>query len=330
VGGDVTAMNAPAGRVRLLFIAANPSIDRLYEVDRLVIGEIHRPRAMVEVPGGKGLNAARAALALGGSVTAVGIVAGRAGDWIVEALARQGVDARMARSAGETRTCVSILDRSSGAMTEIYERGAAVEPAAWVDLETIVEAELARGDVAAVALSGSLPPGAPSDGYARITRMAQKVAGVSHAPVVVDTYGPVLAAVLAERPSIVKVNMVEAGEATGIAVADPASAAAAADALREAGAGSVIVTLGLQGAIVVSSNDRARLVPPDIRGAYGVGSGDAFLGGLVVALQRGELLAGAARFGLAAAVAHAQIPGAGALDTTMIGPILKGIATVSP
>jgi tagatose 6-phosphate kinase len=168
----MTAANALGGPARLLFVAANPSIDRLYEVDRLVAGEIHRPRSMVAVPGGKGLNAARAAQALGGSVTAVGIVAGRAGDWIVEALAERGVDARMARSIGETRTCVSILDRSSGALTEVYERGAEVGAAVWAELESIVSVELARGDIAVVALSGSLPPGAPTDGYARIARIA--------------------------------------------------------------------------------------------------------------------------------------------------------------
>ena len=150
----MTGATASVPSRRLLFVAANPSIDRLYEVDGLAAGEIHRPRSMVAVPGGKGLNAARAASALGGSVTAVGIVAGRAGDWILERLAQLGIDARMARAAGETRTCVSILDRSTGALTEIYERGAAVEPPAWADLEAIVEAELARGDIAAVALSG--------------------------------------------------------------------------------------------------------------------------------------------------------------------------------
>ncbi len=311
---------------RLLFVAANPSIDRLYEVDRLVAGEIHRPRSMVAVPGGKGLNAARAAAALGGSVTAAGVVAGRAGDWILERLVQLGIDARMARATGETRTCVSILDRSSGALTEVYERGAEVEPAAWADLEAIVEAELARGDIAAVALSGSLPPGAPPDGYARITRMARTVAGAGGPVLIADTYGSVLAAVLAERPSIVKVNTVEAGEATGLAVADASSAAAAADALREAGAGSVIVTLGLQGAIVASSNDRAHLIPPDLRGAYGVGSGDAFLGRLVVALARGDPLVGAARHGLAAGIANAQVPGAGELDLDALEPALQGIS----
>ena len=73
-----------SGPKRSISSAANASIDRLYEVDRLALGSIHRPSRVVARPGGKGLNAARAAAALGARVTAVGIVGGRAGDWIVE------------------------------------------------------------------------------------------------------------------------------------------------------------------------------------------------------------------------------------------------------
>lgn len=314
-------------RSRLLFVAANPSIDRLYEIDRLVPGEIHRPRSDVAVAGGKGLNAARAAATLGGSVLAVGIVAGRAGDWIVEELARLGIATRMARATGETRTCVSILDRSSGAMTEIYERGEEIDAAAWDALEAIVGTELDGGDVAAVALSGSLPPGAPADGFARIARIAAASSGP--VPILADTYGPALAAVLAERPAIVKVNAAEAGEASGVPVSDAASAADAARILRDAGAVCVVVTLGVGGAVVVSADERTQLVPPVLRGAYPVGSGDAFLGGFAVAFGRGEPVVEAARLGLAAGIANAQIPGAGEVDPAAIDRILEQITPTS-
>ncbi len=315
-------------RGRLLFVAANPSIDRLYELDRLVAGEIHRPQSTVAVAGGKGLNAARAAAALGGSVTAVGIVGGRAGDWIVEQLAELGIDMRVTRARGETRTCISVLDRSTGDLTEIYEHGAVIEPAAWDALEAIVRAELESGDVAAVAFSGSLPPGAPPDGFGRIARIA--AASPRTVAILADTYGPALAAVLAERPAIVKLNAAEAGEASAVSVSDAASAARAAEVLRDAGAASVVVTLGLGGAVVVASGgERAQLIPPDIRGAYPVGSGDAFLGGVAVAYARGEPVVEAARLGLAAGIANAQIPGAGELDLSAIERILEQIALTS-
>jgi 1-phosphofructokinase family hexose kinase len=314
-------------RRRSLFVAANPSIDRLYELDRLAAGEIHRPRSSKAVPGGKGLNAARAAATLGGSVTAVGIVAGRSGDWIVERLAQLGIDCRMTRASGETRTCVSVLDHSTGALTEIYERGQAIDPAAWDALEALVGIELDRGDIATVAVSGSLPPGAPADGYGRIARIA--AARPRPVAVLADTYGPALAAVLAEAPTIVKVNAAEAGDASSLRVSDPGSAVVAAGVLRDAGAACVIVTLGLEGAVVVSAGERTHLVPPAIRGNYPVGSGDAFLGGLAVAIARGGSFVEAARLGLAGAIANAQIPGAGELDSTAIEGILERIVANS-
>jgi 1-phosphofructokinase family hexose kinase len=301
-------------RRRIVFVAANPSIDRLYEVDRLAVGGIHRPSLVLAVPGGKGLNAARAALSLGASVVAVGIVAGRAGDWIVERLEEIGLVARMARSAGETRTCVSILDRSSGALTEVYERGETIEPGAWDELETNLARELDGGDVAAVAVSGSLPIGAPPDGFARVARIA---AGRSVA-VLADTYGEALATLLGEHPELTKLNAAEAGEATGLSVVDAASAAAAARSLRERGAANAIVTLGVGGAVVVTATGATHLIAPVVRGIYSVGSGDAFLGGIAAGLVGGATLIEAARLGVAAGTANALVPGAGQFDPAAV------------
>ena len=51
-----------------------------------------------------------------------------------------------------------------------------------------------------------------------------------------------------------------------------------------------------------------------VRGRYPVGSGDAFLAGLVTALDRGDDWEAALRLGLGAATANAELPGAGKLD----------------
>ena len=305
---------------RILFVAANPSVDRLYALEQLTVGAIHRPGLVVAVPGGKGLNAARAAARLGGRVAAVGIVGGRAGDWIRDGIESRGIEARWAIARAETRTCVSVLDRSTGAMTEIYERGDAIDEAAWDALVRIVEREIAAGDVAAIALSGSLPIGAPSDGFATIASIAS-IAGAARVPVLADTYGPALAAVLATRPALVKVNADEAAEASGVAVTDATSAAVAGRALLDAGAAAAVVTLGRGGAVVATGAGMTGLEPPEIRGAYPVGSGDAFLGGMAVGIARGDDIVEAARLGLAAGVANALVPGAGELDPDAVEPI---------
>ena len=314
---------------RIVFVAANPSVDRLYEVDRLTPGAIHRPGALAVVPGGKGLNAARAAVHLGGRVTVIGLLAGRAGDWIREGIAARGIDARWAAAHGETRTCVSVLDRATGGMTEIYERGEPVDEMAWESLERLIAGELARGDVACVTLSGSLPPGAPGDGFGRIADLVRS-AGAASGPIAVlaDTYGTALPPVLDRRPELVKVNADEAAGASGLAVTDAESAEPAARMLLGAGAGGVVVTLGRRGAVVATPSRFARLVPPEVDGIYPVGSGDAFLAGMAVALARGDDLVEAARLGLAAGTANALMLGAGELDPMAIGPLLQGISVV--
>ena len=314
-------------------MAANPSIDRFIEVDTIELGAINRPDLVIAVPGGKGLNAARAAAALGGRVTAAAIVAGRAGEWIGERLGVLGIDAALVADgqAGETRTCLSALDRSTGRLTEFYEPGPAIAPETWAAFETAIAGQLGRGDVAAVVCSGSLPPGAPVDGYARIARIARLAEGPLGGPVavIVDSHGPALETVLAEHPTLVKVNAAEAIQATAgdahagddpgaddraAELPGPDEAIRAARALLARGAGQAVVTLGRDGAVACAGTAAWRLRSRAGHGAYPVGSGDAFIAGLTVALVDGTALVDAARYGMAAGIANAFLPGAGRLD----------------
>ena len=102
----------------IVCVAANPSIDKLFEVERLVPAAIHRPLGFVQVPGGKGLNVARAAHSLGADVRATGILRGHAGRWIEEALQAEGIDAAFVWTHGESRSSLSVADRSEGSLTE--------------------------------------------------------------------------------------------------------------------------------------------------------------------------------------------------------------------
>jgi 1-phosphofructokinase family hexose kinase len=313
---------------RSIFVAANPSIDRLWDVDRLEPGLIHRPSRVVAVAGGKGLNAARAAARLAGRVSAVALLGGRAGEWIAERLVASGIDTAVARSDGETRTCVSVLDRATGELTEFYEPGEPIGLDAWAGLERAVAAELERGDAGVVVLSGSLPPGAPEDGYGRLVRLVAAAPGDVVA--LVDAHGAALEAALHERPAFVKLNAAEAAEACGLpatAVADVRGAVAAARRLLDRGPDGVVVTLGAEGAVVADGTAAWALRPPAIRGAYPVGSGDAVAAGLSVALARGEPLVEAARLGIAAGVANALVPGAVELDPAIV-PGLRDAVTV--
>ena len=308
---------------RLVAIAPNPSVDRIVAVERLAAGEIHRPEVLSVVPGGKALNMARAAAILGVRVAVLPILGGHAGAWIAEGLARAGVSVRPVWIAGETRTCVSILDRSTSALTELYEPGPSIDPATWEALEDATRIELALDSAGSLAVvSGSLPAGAPMDGHRRLVALAAE----SGVRCIGDVGGTALRLALADRPWLVKVNAAEAADATGVPTTDEAGVLRAARALCARGATMAFVSRGVAGAILLDERGHAwRIGAPRERGQFPVGSGDSLLGGFVAALAAGHATAEAARRAGAAAAANALWPGQGNLDTADAERLLAGI-----
>jgi 1-phosphofructokinase family hexose kinase len=275
----------------ILCVAANPSIDRLFEVERFAPGAIHRPAAFVQVAGGKGLNVARAAAQLGGDVRVAALLGGHAGRWIAEQLTAEGVELHAAWAAAETRSSLSVAGAPEG-LTEFYENGLPVSADEWAGFAAMVAGLAAESSW--MTLSGSLPPGAPGDGYVGLiprtrTALDSRADGID------------------AGPSVVKLNEAEAG-----AGAD--GALAAARALRDRSGGAAIVTRGREGAVLVTPEGEALTGRLDADGAYPVGSGDAFLAGLVVALDHGAGWPDALRAALGAGAANAALPGAGRLD----------------
>jgi 1-phosphofructokinase family hexose kinase len=283
----------------ILCVAANPSIDRLFTVDKLVLGEIHRPAEFVQLPGGKGLNVARAAAELGGDAEAVALLGGHAGRWIAEELAAEGIRLHVAwAAAAETRSSLSVAGALEG-LTEFYEHGFPVAPDDWAGFARLVAGLAPRARW--MTLSGSLPSGAPDDGYVGLVGLARAA---------FDSRADGLEA----GAAVVKLNEHEAAEVTGIATGDAAGALAAARALGERSGATAVVTRGTEGAVMVTAAGEQLDGRLDARGAYPVGSGDAFLAGLVVALDRGAGWADALRAALGAGAANAEQPGAGRLD----------------
>jgi 1-phosphofructokinase family hexose kinase len=277
----------------IAFVAASPSIDRLHVVDALRPGEIHRPERVVAVAGGKALNAARAAHALGADVHAIALLGGHTGRWVADALEEEGVTCDAVAGPGETRICVSVSD--GGDLTEFYEPGPELRPEHWAALEAAAAEVAARASWVGVA--GSLPPGAPADGPARLLRVAREAG----ARVALDVSGEALRLGLAEGPDFVKVNAEEAA-ALGIR---------SAEELR-VGDGAAAITHGVEGMELATSEGVVRAVPPRL-GSYPVGSGDAAFGGFLAELDAGVSWAEALHGAVHAAAANAQVPGAGRL-----------------
>jgi 1-phosphofructokinase family hexose kinase len=303
----------------IAFVAGHPSVDRLYEVEHIRPGSIHRPALVRVVPGGKGLNAARAARLLGGNPHVLAILAGHAGRWIADALHAEGVEGSFVWTEGETRTSVSVAspDQPAGSITGFYEQSEPISASTWSELEAIATDVLARSEV--VCLSGGVIAGAPIDAYRRMAEIAH----ASGVPVAIDSHGPHLLSAFEVGPELIKLNAEEAAEALDIAAPDDgllhwAAEAAAEIKRRVPGNQITVVTCGTSGMALVDDSGEMLGGRIDEIGAYPVGSGDAALASLALGLSRSlpprVLLAQA----LAAGAANAEVPGPGVLDPNRI------------
>jgi fructose-1-phosphate kinase PfkB-like protein len=204
-----------------------------------------------------------------------------------------------------------VADREDGTLTEFYERGSDVPEGAWIELMGAASRLFERGRT--VTISGSMPRGMAPDGYRRLVSEA-RTAGMR---VALDAAGDPLRLALDAQPEIVKVNADEAAAVLGAATGDRDGAAAAAAGLRELGGGAGrfgIVTRGTDGVIVAAADGTMWEGLATERGRYPVGSGDAFLAGFVVGLEREARWPDPLRLALGAAAANAEVPGAGVID----------------
>ena len=75
----------------VLTIVPKPAVDKTAVIPNFRLGEINRPQELIVLPGGKGLNVARAARTLGAEVFTCLLLAGHAGRWMMQALAEEGI-----------------------------------------------------------------------------------------------------------------------------------------------------------------------------------------------------------------------------------------------
>ena len=312
--------------VRIAALSASPSLDITYVVDELTLGAIHRPTSVIRVAGGKALNAARAATTLGADVTVVAMLGGDIGSVVERGAVASGVHISRVDIAAETRSCVSVLSVASGGLTEIYEHPTAVSATEWAAALARTDVVLASG-VRWLLVSGGMPAQLGDEALGEVLALAAR-RGVS---VALDSHGPALRAALsAGSPALLKVNRAEAAEVLGRSVDSPL--VDLAFELRERTNGLVVVTDGVGGAIGVSADSACHVSLTGHTGAFPVGSGDSFLGALVVALDRnpdgGESLEAAMRLGTAAATANAMLPGAALFERAAAEALLPDVRVI--
>src|SRR5947209_6710394 len=306
----------------IITVTLNPALDKTLEVPNFTPGRRHRTVDQVTMPGGKGVNVARAIKRLGQPVIATGLAGGATGTRIAEAMGDESILTDFVRIREESRTNTAVLDPTTGLHTEINERGPSISAH---ELELFREKllYLAKGASTCV-FAGSLPRGIEPDVYAGMIRDVRKL-GVT---TMIDTEGEPLRMAMRAEPDVVSPNELEAEELVGHEFNDDDDRAAAVVEMGRLGAGEAIMTMSdgcfahvLEGGAPVLY--RVRVAEQEARSS--IGSGDAFLAGYVAARYAGRSPVDCLRYGVACGAESIHHFGAGILEPGKVERLLDEV-----
>jgi 1-phosphofructokinase len=283
----------------IVTLTPNPSLDRTVEIDELRRGEVHRATGGRVDPGGKGVNVSRALAANDIATVAVLPSGGPEGAQLAALLAPFGVQTVQVPISGTVRSNITVAE-PDGTTTKLNEAGPelSADEAGAVERTVVELAPRASWFVG----SGSLPRGVGADFYARLVTALRDY----DIQVCIDASGPPLAAAVDAGPDLIKPNAEELAELVGRPLRRLADVVDAAAEVRKRGVATVLVSLGGDGALLVTADEVLHGWAPPVKVRSTVAAGDSTLAGYLASGGRGRsALVSAIAYGTAAV----QLPG---------------------
>ena len=303
----------------IITVTLNPAVDKTLMIPRFAVNEVNRVKETVMDPGGKGINVSKSVHALGGDTLCMGILGGETGTYIQKALYAMGLRQNMVMTGIPTRTNIKIVDLDLGTNTDINEPGAPVSAETLEALWNKLCAVAKPGDI--VVFAGKNPPGTPDDTLAKWTRSLTEK-GVS---VFLDTVGEPMLLAMKEKPALIKPNREELEQLVGKELPTEEEILLAARQLNAQGIKLVAVSLGGDGAMLVTDEKALRVYVPKVSVVSTVGAGDSMMAALAYAAEKRYSLEGAARFAAAVSAATVQVEGSKPAPLDLIEPLIDKI-----
>lgn len=300
----------------IVTLTINPALDISTDVNR--VESEHKLRcgpSRVEAGGG-GINAARVMKRLGGHPVAVYAAGGATGGAFTELFGGTNIPAVVVPITGGTRESFTIDETSTGKEFRFVLQGPSLSEAEWRSF--LASAEAAIEPNSFVVASGSLPPSVPDNFYALVAERAKQLGALC----VVDASGAALKAALDSGVFMIKPSRRELEDLVGHALDSEQSQAEAAQALVSSGACEIVaLSLGADGALLVTAAETVRMPTPSVTVRGTVGAGDSFLGAFVLRLAQGATPREALRTAVAAGAATASCPTTSLCDASMVAAL---------
>lgn len=287
----------------IVTVTFSPCIDKSTTVNRLVPDVKLKCAAPVLEPGGGGINVARAIKKLGGDALALYPAGGYTGKFFTALLQSEGISTLVIETSHETRENIIVLEESTNRQYRLGMPGTVLTADEWPEILKKLEA---IKDAAFIVASGSLPPGVPNDIFARIATIAKK----NNAKLLADTNGKALQQALDGGAFLIKPNLGELSLLAGKEFLQKEEVVdAARQLLKNSECQAVVVSMGGDGALLVTRDLATRFTPPAVERKSTVGAGDSMVAGIVYMLAEGSDLAAAVKFGVACGTAATLNPG---------------------
>lgn len=287
----------------IITVSFSPSIDKSTSVPSLIPEKKLRCSAPVYEPGGGGINVARAIQKLGGGAVAIYLAGGPTGKLLTQLLSEDSVESIVTETKGSVRENLIVLENVSNQQFRFGMPGPYIHEAEWQDcLNTIQKLD----GVEFIVASGSLPPGVPTDIFARIALIAQK----KKAKLIVDTSGEALQQAIQAGVYLIKPNLGELGSLVSKNPLEIESVALVArELIIKGNCEIVVVSMGSEGAMLVTGDQSIHIIPPPTERKSTVGAGDSMVAGIVLSLVKKKSLLEAVQYGVACGTAATMNPG---------------------
>lgn len=278
-------------------VTLNPSIDYVVKLNNLATGDINRASEEYVYPGGKGINVSLILKELGYRSNALGFISGFTGQYIESILNERGLNSDFIKlENGFTRINVKI---KSSEETEINGQGPHISSEKLNKLYEKIES-LNEDDI--LVLAGSIPSTLDEKLYENImARIESK--GIK---VVVDATKNLLLNVLKYKPFLIKPNNIELEEMFNVKLENTEDIVLYANKLKEMGARNVLVSMGKDGALLVTEDNKvlkSSVAKGEVKNS--VGAGDSMVAGFIAGYLKNNSYEEALKLGAASGSATA-------------------------
>ena len=296
----------------IVTVTLNPAVDKTGELERLTPGSVNRLTSIRQDPGGKGINVSKSLKVLGADSTAMGLLGGSSGAWIVQALSALKISCDFVTTQSPTRTNLKLIDSVSGETTDINEPGQYCEKMELFEITRKLSGILKADDI--VVFSGSLPPGVSSSIYADWTVQC-KEAG---ARAFVDADGESLQLAVDKIPYAIKPNEHELSRLCGKPLCSVEELCTQGMRLVESGIHLVTVSMGSRGALFLSENERYYSPGIRVQAKSTVGAGDAMMAAIAFGEHNSLMLKETAVLAVALSAASVMQSGTQGADPAVV------------